>query len=160
MNVLPPVDGSRPIPDGHFQLFPAVATLPDERLSPAPDRNQRSKGYGLGYEAYAVREELGGFDFESCPAWRSITDYFGTNIRLRELKGIIYALTRYIKNQSGLAIPGPSRNAKRNLPLLVKYINDHYSVFVPLFPSVTLCDNNKMPIPFLDAGRQRPHSPA
>jgi hypothetical protein len=158
MRVLADAGGPRRIGAVQFQPFPVVGAMARNQLPPVPDRKQPSKGYGQGYEAYAVREELGGFDFESCPAWRSVTDYFGTNIRLRELKGIMFALTCHIKGKSGLAIPGPSRNAKRNLPLLVKYINEHYSDFVPLFPSVTLCDDDKTPIPFLDARIGRPRS--
>lgn len=77
-------------------LFPAVG-------SPAVgDRKHATNWYGRGSEARAVQQELGGFDFESFPACGAITNNFGTNVRLREFKAIIFALMRHIKKRSWL----------------------------------------------------------
>jgi hypothetical protein len=111
----------------------------------------KKPGYGQGHEAQAVRDELAGFNYLTSPAWKAITDYFGANIRLRELKGIVYALSYHVKATQGKVLPSLSRNAKRNLGLLVRHIHDNFDDLVPLFPLTALLDANKEDIPFLDA---------
>jgi hypothetical protein len=49
-------------------------------------------------------------------------------------------------------LPEPSRNAKRSLALLVKFINEHAADIIHYFPLVILHDANQERIPFLDAG--------
>jgi hypothetical protein len=126
------------------------STHPSNPFLPKP--TSRTTRYGEGHEASAVKRELNGFNFELCPAWTAITYYFGRGIRLRELKGIVSSITYHLSHQSGMKLPPLSRNTKRSLGLLVKYINNHYTIFVPVFRFVKLCDENKQPIPFLDAG--------
>jgi hypothetical protein len=121
-------------------------------LIPKPVPTKPPKGsYGEGREAQVVRDELGDFDYATSVAWKAITDYFGVNLRLRELKGIVFGLIHHIQNLSGVELPMPSRNAKRNLPLLVKYVNTHYAELAPFFRCVRLYDEDWQAIPFLDA---------
>jgi hypothetical protein len=135
-----------------YEFPPFLSPTSESVLPPLVEHAREVKrAYGQGYEANVVRKGLNGFDFQSSPAWRAVTDHFGTNTRLRELKGIVFALIAHIENQSKITLPALSRNEKRNLPLLVKYIDSHFSVLVPLFRCVTLCDENQEVIPFLDA---------
>lgn len=129
---------------------PEIAQVPS-LLTPIVPANAPKRRYGEGMEACAMKRELGTFDFESCPAWSAITYYFGRTLRLRELKGIVLSIIHHV-SESGTTLPRLSRNSKRSLGLLVKYINDHYSIFVPLLRSVTLCDEDWHPISFRDAG--------
>jgi hypothetical protein len=133
-----------------FPFFP-YPTAADKLPPLIKQAREGPTGYGHGYEAQVIHNELNGFDFQSCPAWRAVTDYFGTNIRLRELKGIVFTLLFHLQHQSHTILPALSRNEKRSLGLLVRYINTHYPVLVPLFPFVKLCDENHDAIPFLDA---------
>jgi hypothetical protein len=109
--------------------------------------------YGEGREAKVMKEELDGFEFSMSRAWKAITEHFGTNLRLREMKAMVSALVFHIKETTGELLPMPSRNAKRSVALLVKYIDTHYDRLVPYFSQVEFCDERKAPIPFLDASR-------
>jgi hypothetical protein len=127
----------------------AVHAVPTQLSEP---EHARQSTDGRGREARVVREELNGFEHKRCPAWRAITDRFGGGIRLRELRGIVFAIQFHIEKKTGRVLPPPSRTTKRSLPLLVKYINEHSGDVLPYFPLVTLCDAAHEPIPFLDAG--------
>jgi hypothetical protein len=98
-----------------------------------------------------VREELGDFRYEMSAANASIVRFFGRTLRLNELKGIFGAISYWLRQREGIQLPKPSRNAKRNYSLLVKYIERHYDVIVPMFSKVELCDAERNPIPLLDA---------
>ena len=102
--------------------------------------------YGHGYEANAVRHELCGFRYRESPAYAAVLEYFGPDIRLRELKGMIYTAKKHILTKLGVGLPALSRNAKRSFPLLIKYIQDNYDILVPLFPKVWLYDEGRMPV--------------
>jgi hypothetical protein len=122
---------------------------------PYPVLKPSRRAYGQGHEAQAVKKELDGFAFSQSRAWKAITDHFGSNLRLRELKAMVNSLLIHIRETTGETLPEPSRNAKRSVGLLVKYIESHYDRLVPYFPSIVFCDDNKAPIPYLDATQTR-----
>jgi hypothetical protein len=123
---------------------------------PPPGSRARQPGhkvpYGQGSEAFAACEELADFDYLHSAAWSAIIDVFGATIRLRELKGVLYAIQAFLRVRSGVELPKVSRNAKRNMGLLVKYINEHYNEVVPVFRHVSLRGGGGQPLPLLNAG--------
>jgi len=132
---------------------PDSLVLPPDFRPPPPGSRRRPPvrlRYGAGSEAFACAEELGSFDYLSCPAWQTIVKLFGTSLRLRELKGIVYAVRAHVRATRGAELPMPSRNAKRNIPLLVRYINANHEVFAQILPKLALLDDQRRPIPFLD----------
>jgi hypothetical protein len=141
------VDPTQPIVLGQ-RVFMSHPPPPGSRAG----RARPKVPYGQGSEAFAVCEELDDFDYLHCPAWSAIVETFGAAMRLRELKGFVDAIRTFLQVRSGIELPKLSRNAKRNLGLLVKYINEHYNEIVPVFPYVTLLDGDAQPIPVLDAG--------
>jgi hypothetical protein len=112
---------------------------------------QRKVPYGHGHEAMAMREELGDFDYMRSAAYAAIVAQFGSTLRLMELKGIICAIQMWWKLRHGTELPKLSRNTKRSLALLVKYIDDHYNEITPLFPHITIRNAMNQQIPLLDA---------
>jgi hypothetical protein len=129
----------------------AIPPNPPFALSTSIDVEKAA--YGKGFEAQQVRNELGTFDYQCSRAWASIEYYFGASIRLRELKGIISAITGYLRMRRGVDLPELSRNTKRSVPLMVKYVEMHSEYFLPLFPCVSLADIHKEVIPLLDSQR-------
>jgi hypothetical protein len=111
-------------------------------------------GYGFGYEARAVHDEIGAFDWYNSPAYHAIKQHFGETLRLKELKGLINAATFYLKEKQGKRLPDLSRNAKRNFPLLIKYVQANYEFIVPVLPKLSLCDSDRRPLPLLDVRAQ------
>jgi hypothetical protein len=107
--------------------------------------------YGRGSEAQQVQREIGDFEYLSSSAWKSIRFYFGSSIRLRELKGIVTAMQKYHRLKFRQDLPKLSRNGKRCFPLLVKYIAENIDFFQSVFPLVSLANANKQAIPFLDS---------
>jgi hypothetical protein len=118
---------------------------------PYPVAKPPRKTYGQGHEAQAIKEELGEFAFHTSRAWDAITQHFGFSLRLREMKAMVHGLLIHIKRTTGEALPPLSRNAKRSIAVLVKYVDTYYDRLVPYFSSVTLCDDDKEPIRLLDA---------
>jgi hypothetical protein len=106
--------------------------------------------YGFGQEARAVHEEIGDFDWHNSLAYCAIKRYFGETLRLKELKGLIYAAALYLKEKQGKRLPDLSRNTKRNFPLLIKYVQANYEFIVPVLPKLSLCNADKQPLPLLD----------
>ncbi|MDR2646343.1 MAG: hypothetical protein LBC04_04195 [Holosporaceae bacterium] len=119
-------------------------------LLPLPVPPER--GYGHGPEAAAVKEELGDFDCPKSRALKALQHHFGSNLRLKELKGILLSIICFL-SRKGVILPKPSRNTKRSFPLMIKYIDEHYGEIAPIFPDITLLNADRQPIPFLDAGK-------
>jgi hypothetical protein len=105
--------------------------------------------YGLGSEARGVRQELGDYDHMHAGGWIAVTQAFGGAIRLRELKGLVYGVLHILEVRRGIRLPKMTRNTKRNMGLLIKYIDSHYDYIVPVFRQITLYDIDKQPIPFV-----------
>jgi hypothetical protein len=147
------------LPRETIPLVPIVSDihpLPGGRIpyaNPRPDLEHSKTKYGKGLEAQQVRLELAGFDYQSSRAWRHVKHHFGASIRLRELKGIVTSIILFIKMKHGIDLPRLSRNAKRCVPLLVKYIDEHHDYFLPLFHHVNLEGADKKVIPLLDSER-------
>jgi hypothetical protein len=112
--------------------------------------DEHSRPYGGGSEARAVKEELGDFDPETSAALRVVREYFGSTIRLKELNGIVLSAKYYMKRRHNVELPNLSRNTKRSFALLIKYIETNYAQIVPVFPRLTLLDENKHPLPLID----------
>ena len=108
--------------------------------------NAGKKAYGEGYEAQAVRHELGNFNYLSSRGYHLVVSLFGDTIRLRELKAVVFTVIHYLQTKYRLNMPPLSRNAKRSFPLLIKYITENYEAMEPVFPLVSLCDKDKKPI--------------
>jgi hypothetical protein len=119
---------------------------------PYTGRTQRSRSthYGDGFEAQAVRKEIGNFQYETSRGFQAVQQNFGSTIRLLELKGIVMSAIHYVKRRHRTVLPKLSRNAKRSFPLMIKYINTHYEVITPTFRFMTLLDENHRPLPLLD----------
>jgi hypothetical protein len=94
-------------------------------------------------EADATRAELGDFDFKSSPAHKVLVAQFGPRVRLIELKNIILLAVTYLSLKYGKVLPKMSRNTKRSLQLMIKYINANYDDLVPVLRKMTLCDSEK-----------------
>jgi hypothetical protein len=129
---------------------PAPAGLPE--FISICDRNL---SYGNGLEAEGVRRELGSFDWESSPAHVAVLRYYGRTVRMAELRAIVLTATFWIQKSRGIQLTKLSRNAKRSLPLLIKYIQAHYDQIVPTFSRISLCTSDKVDLPLLDADIHR-----
>lgn len=106
----------------------------------------RKKAYGEGYEAQAVRHELGDFDYLASKGYALVVHCFGDTIRLRELKAVVFTIIHHLQTKYRINMPPLSRNAKRSFPLLIKYITENMDVMEPVFPLISLCDKDKNPI--------------
>jgi hypothetical protein len=111
------------------------------------------KQYGSGWEAKTVHEELGDFAYSKSPAYGLVTECFGSTLRLKELKGIVYFAKDFLETHTGIKLPKISRNAKRSFPLLVKYIQANLDVMRPVLVRIEILDENRLSIPLLDSGR-------
>ena len=117
--------------------------------TPVPETSTRTR-YGQGIEAQSVKDELGGFKYERCPAYIALVRNFGMSLRLRELKAIVLALKDVLERRYGYVLPPISRNTKRIFSLLVKYLQDNYRYFGPMLDKVVLCDSDGVPIELPD----------
>jgi hypothetical protein len=126
----------------------SYATLALPGLISPEDRNT---SYGTGIEAIGVQREIGDFDYQSSPAFKAVLRHYGHTIRLCELKALVYTATFWLHKRRGITLPKLSRNAKRNLALLIKYIQTHYDHIVPVFSMMSLCTQEKVQLPLLDA---------
>jgi hypothetical protein len=104
------------------------------------------KSYGTGAEAHAVDAEIGDFNFRESLVMAELERSFGRNVRVRELKSIICAVRLWLRHRGGIELPKPSRNTMRSFPLMVKYLETHYSAAAPVLHMLTLCDESKNPL--------------
>jgi hypothetical protein len=111
-----------------------------------PDVHPRP-AYGQGHEAQAVRSEIGEFDHRRSPALAAVQTHLGSEIQLKELKGIVFSIVYYLRAARGIELPPISRNGKRNFALLIKYIENHYKEIVPVFQKLQLLNENREPLP-------------
>jgi hypothetical protein len=124
--------------------------LPVSSLAEVPLRRPSGKiRYGFGSEARSIRQELGDYDYMHAGGWIAVTQAFGSAIRLRELKGIVDSILQVLEVRRGIRLPKMTRNTKRNMRLLIKYIDSHYEHIVPVFREISLYDVNKQPIRFI-----------
>ncbi|MBR1779492.1 MAG: hypothetical protein IJ758_03210 [Clostridia bacterium] len=130
----------------NIAAVPPIQTDPigEVRMIVQPQVN-RVRTYGTGYEATAVKKELNGFNYKNSSAYGIITQCFGTTLRLKELRGIIFSVQEHLKSK-GILLPLLSRNAKRSFPLLVKYIEDNLDQIGPILPKVILYDKDEQPL--------------
>jgi hypothetical protein len=109
--------------------------------------------YGTGWEAQAVHAEIGTFDYRNSAACAAILEYFGPSVRLRELKGIVFLAPDFLRAQQNVVLPKVPRNAKRNFPLLVRFVDQHLDVLRPVIAHIRLLDDQRVPIKLLDSGQ-------
>lgn len=128
------------------QQFPSVYPVSDEDdANMVTHHHMNARCYGLGKEAAATRAELKDFDYRDSMAMALVLRVFGYKLRFNELKGVVMALGDFLARK-GVMLPALTRNAKRSLPLLLKYINDNIAIFTRWLPAVTLVDADKIPI--------------
>jgi hypothetical protein len=96
--------------------------------------------YGQGAEAKSVHEELDGFDYFQSQAWLAIVQLFGGVIKLRDLRAIVSAVRIHLQVKEGIILPQLSRNARRNMGLLVRYIQSNGTSILPVLSRVVLTD--------------------
>jgi hypothetical protein len=106
--------------------------------------------YGSGRDALSVSQEIGDFVATTSRAYGLLQRHFGSAVRLVELKAIVRAAIAVVKYTNGIELPKFSRNTWRSWKLLVKYVDTHYAALAPVFPTLTLCDKHRNPIPILD----------
>lgn len=116
-----------------------------------PPRKRVRTEYGHGTEARSVQMEIGDFDYLSSQAHAAIIHYFGTTLKLRELKGIVVSIRAFLESKHGIHLPQMSRNTKRSYPLMIKYIQDNLDAIVPVFPVIELLDERRNPVSLCDA---------
>lgn len=109
-------------------------------------KRSRKEIYGKGAEAAAIKQELDGFDAFNSMAYKKVIYHFGKDIRLNELLGITNVIITLL-NSRRIGIPPLSRNEKRSLPLLIKYIDRNSELIFPYLPYISLCDDNFQKIP-------------
>jgi hypothetical protein len=144
------VSGQQAMASFRGRLCPRVVFVPFvfavRPRAPDPGRGV----YGFGAEARSVNHEIGDFDYGTCRAFLTFVRAFGGNVRLKEVKGIMYSAIAFLRDHRGVNLPRPTRNTKRSLPLLFKYMEDHHDDIAPLFRLMTLCDQNKQPLLLTD----------
>jgi hypothetical protein len=97
--------------------------------------------HGQGAEAKSVHEELDGFNYFQSQAWLAIVQLFGGAIKLRDLRAIVSAVRFHLHAKEGIILPQLSRNAKRNMGLLVRYIQFNETSILPVLSQVVLMDD-------------------
>ena len=124
-----------------------VATVPDveeEEEEPEPEV-KRPKGprtpYGTGAEATSVRAELDGFKYVNCPIYYQLLSLFGTKMLKSEATSVVYEVREFLKGH-GIELPVVTRNTRRMLSLLVKYMWDNREFYLPLLRCVRLREPN------------------
>lgn len=98
--------------------------------------------YGTGYEANAVRRELGNFDARSSQAWEVLIDKFGVEMRLFE----IVKIAQILYQRFPMKLTKISRNASRSMPLIVKWYQENLNAILPYLNCFTLCDEDQKEI--------------
>jgi hypothetical protein len=93
-----------------------------------------------GKQGAQVAMILKDFDFQSCEAWKHLKCQFGDGIRHKELSSIASVLS------SEFEIQGPSRDAQRSFPVLIKWFSDNWNEVEPFLALFTLWDENFEPI--------------
>ena len=91
---------------------------------------------GLGPDAQSVAQDIGDFDYSTCPQWLYLQAKFSTGIRFRELKSIANII------QITLQLPPLSRNQKRSFPLLIKWFCTNWDKIQPILDYISLYDDN------------------
>lgn len=105
-------------------------------------RKASGSPYGSGYEANAVKRELGNFDARNSQAWDVLVDKFGMEMRLFEIVKIAQILYQRFPMQ----LTKISRNASRSMPLIIKWYQDNLNTVLPYLNCFTLCDENQKEI--------------
>jgi hypothetical protein len=118
---------------------------PDAGDPTQPPTDSKKPHYGSGAEALAVRRELGDFAPDNSRAATAIRHAFGT-LKLRELKAVVQVVQDILQRRHGIPLPKLTRTAKRSHQLLVKYINEHYDVMIPVFQSIRLLNRDRQPV--------------
>ena len=100
--------------------------------------------YGSGMDAKRFKERLFDFDIAKSQAAKFIFERFGKT-RIEELVAMIN-LAIDVLMDSELSIRALTRDEKRNWPLLVKYVEDHFAVLRPILKKIELTDENGKPV--------------
>lgn len=115
----------------------------------------RKCSYGQGVDALSMHKEIGTFNPVNSAAYITLIHYFGTTIKLRELKGIIMSLVTHLEKRHNIKLMPMSRNTKRSYTLLIKYFQDNIHFLAPLLPLIRLYNSNGDAVEFHDSPYQQ-----
>lgn len=105
-------------------------------------KKSKKEIYGKGYEANAIKKELGDFNLFESDAYKRIISQFGKSIRFNELLGIVNSINTYLIIKQRISLPNITRNEKRSFPLLIKYIERNSELIYPYLQYISLCNSS------------------
>lgn len=77
------------------------------------------------------------FSYENSVEYRVLIQTFSSGARLKELASIAIIISKIIPD-----IKEPSRDEKRNFPLLIGWYHDNWELVYPILPFINLRDEN------------------
>jgi hypothetical protein len=86
-----------------------------------------------------ARLEIRGDELD-CEELQALQARFSSGVTLRDLSNIAYVIAQFA------ALPLPSRNAKRSIPLMIDWFKLHWSAVATWLPLIGLRDENDRPI--------------
>ena len=110
-------------------------------------KKSKKEIYGKGYEANAIKEEIGNFNLFESDAYKRVISLFGKSVRFNELLGIINSIDTYLIIKKRISLPKITRNEKRSFPLLIKYIERNNELIYPYLQYISLCNSSFQKIP-------------
>jgi hypothetical protein len=142
--------------DGHVIIVPVV---PPMTSFTAPESKHtlltanQCKHYGSRWVELTTQEELGDFEYSASAAYKQICTLFGVTIQPLELKNVVCFVSQFLEMNAGVKLPPLSKNAKRDFPLLVKYVQTNLDVMLPVLVKVQFVDEHRKKIILLDSDR-------
>lgn len=108
----------------------------------ANNKRNRKEIYGKGNEAKLIKEKLGNFDFHHSQSYQKFIQNFGRSVRLTEILAIVSAIDSILQIKRNYVLPKITRNEKRSIPLLFKYIENNKDAILPYLDRISLCDSS------------------
>ena len=148
-HLVPDPEFVEPIPDlSTWQITWFVPPIPEpvveeeEEPEPVVEKEKPPRTpYGTGIEATSVRAELNGFKYVKCPIYYQLLALFGPNMLKSEATLVLHEIKDFLKGH-GIDLPVVTRNTRRMLSLLVKYMWDNRRYYAPLLRCVRLREPN------------------
>jgi hypothetical protein len=95
-----------------------------------------------GKEGRHIAQLLRDFDYQRSDVWRSITHKFSVGIRHKELYSDAYLVGHYC------GIDRIPRDARRSVPVLIKWVQDNWDRIQPVWETLGLLDVDGEPISY------------
>ncbi|MDR1031541.1 MAG: hypothetical protein LBL30_00220 [Holosporales bacterium] len=99
---------------------------------------ERIRDYYKKHDQDNVAQRLGDFNFKQSEAWRALSEKLSDGVTLSELKSIAAVASQLAR------ISEPDREAKRRLPLMVKWFEDNWTAIGPHLPAINLKDHTDL----------------